>query len=163
MKRADFLAILRILVENRVEFIVIGGVAAAIEGAPINTLDLDIIHRRTADNIARLQAALEALDVVYRMQPERRLRPSASHLSSAGRHLLETIHGPLDVLGTVDGVRGFEELLPRSFDAAPAGLHILVLRLETVIELKAQRGTDKDTTSLTVLRRTLEEKRKRGG
>ncbi len=45
---------LRVLVGHEVEFIVVGGVAAILEGAPISTFDLDIVYRRSDENNARL-------------------------------------------------------------------------------------------------------------
>lgn len=38
----DFLAILRALCDHHVDFIVIGGVSAVIQGAPLATFDLEI-------------------------------------------------------------------------------------------------------------------------
>jgi len=43
-----------------VETIVVGGVAAVLQGAPIATFDLDLVHRRSEENVARLQDALTA-------------------------------------------------------------------------------------------------------
>lgn len=40
----DFLGILRTLVEHRVEFIVIGGVGAVLQDAPVATFDPDLLH-----------------------------------------------------------------------------------------------------------------------
>jgi hypothetical protein len=42
----DFLEILKILVSNEVDFIVIGGVCAVLHGAPVTTFDLDLVHSR---------------------------------------------------------------------------------------------------------------------
>ncbi len=53
----DFRETLEVLDRNRVECILVGGVAAVLQGAPISTLDTDIVYRRTADNIERLVAA----------------------------------------------------------------------------------------------------------
>jgi hypothetical protein len=61
-----FAEILATLVRERVEFIVVGGAAAVLQGAPITTQDIDIVHRRTPDNAERLAAALELLDAVAR-------------------------------------------------------------------------------------------------
>ena len=44
-----FFDILNVLVRHEVEFIVVGGVAAILEGVPIATFDLDIVYRRTDD------------------------------------------------------------------------------------------------------------------
>jgi len=45
---------LRSLFEGGVEFILVGGVAAVVRGAPINTFDVDIVHSRSPENVARL-------------------------------------------------------------------------------------------------------------
>jgi len=111
MPATDFLAVIRTLTEHRVDFIVVDGVAAVLEGAPISTFDLDIVHSRTGENVQRLVGALNALDAHFRLQPERRIRPAASHLLSAGHQLLMTRYGPLDVLGAIGQSHGYDELL----------------------------------------------------
>jgi hypothetical protein len=157
-----YLSILRILIEHRVEFIVVGGVSAVLNGAPIHTIDIDVVHSRTQENVDRSLEALRDLDAYYRMQPDRRLRPDASHLSSPGHQLLTTKFGPLDFLGSVTGNRTYFDLLPvcRELAIAP-GLTVRVLNLEMLITLKEEVGSEKDLAMLPILRRTLEESRKR--
>ena len=46
-----------------------------LHGAPVTTFDLDVVHARNPENIARLLSALEELDAVYRVQPERQCAP----------------------------------------------------------------------------------------
>ena len=53
---ADLLAT---LVRHDVQFIVVGGVAAIVQGAPITTFDLDVVYARTPENLANLERALE--------------------------------------------------------------------------------------------------------
>jgi hypothetical protein len=121
-----------------------------------------VVHSRDAANVARLQPVLESLDAVFRMQPERRLKPNPSHLSSAGHLNLITRHGPLDLLGTIGRDLGYRELFPHSVDLdISEGLRIRVLDLETLIALKEKLAGEKDRAALPILRRTLEEKRKR--
>ena len=50
----DFQALLRTLAENRVEFILVGGVAAAVHGATRLTADVDVVYHRTRENVERL-------------------------------------------------------------------------------------------------------------
>jgi predicted nucleotidyltransferase len=50
--------LLRVLADAGVDFIVIGGVAAAMHGSARATYDLDIVYQRTAENIARVSKAL---------------------------------------------------------------------------------------------------------
>ena len=47
-------------------------------GIPVTTFDIDIVHRRTHDNVERLMKALESLDAYYRHEPERLLRPTGT-------------------------------------------------------------------------------------
>ena len=158
----DFLRILRTLSEQQVEFIVVGGLGAVLQGAPIATLDLDLVHSRSPPNIDRLIPALEALDARYRGQAGRTMRPDASHLASQGHQLLMTLAGPLDLLGVIGHGRGYEELLPHTVELkAGAGANVRVLDLKTLIETKEEAGRDKDRAVLAILRRTLEEKEKK--
>jgi hypothetical protein len=61
----------------------VSGLAAVLHGAPVDTFDIDVVHSRDAANIARILPVLDALESVFRIKPERRLKPNASHLSSA--------------------------------------------------------------------------------
>lgn len=155
-----FRAILRTLADRRVAFIVVGGVAAVLDGAPVNTFDIDIVHSRESENLDRLLAALQDLDACYRHKPE--LHPDESHLATAGHQLLLTRFGPLDVLGAIGKGRVYDDLLPHSrpVEISP-GLAVRVLDLETVIAVKEELGSEKDLATLPVLRRTLIEIRRR--
>ena len=46
----DFLAILEILDRHEVEFVICGGIAAILHGAPIMTADLDVVYAATEEN-----------------------------------------------------------------------------------------------------------------
>lgn len=61
MSELDPERLLRSLVEHRVEFCVIGAVAAWLQGNPTVTLGLDVMPRRELDNAERLAAALNEL------------------------------------------------------------------------------------------------------
>jgi hypothetical protein len=152
--------ILRSLVEHEVEFIVVGAVSATLQGAPISTFDLDIVHHRSPENLTRLLAALQELDAHYREHKTRRLRPKLSHLSSPGHQLLNTVFGPVDVLRTIGEDLSYVDLLPHTFELKSKGMRLGLLTLEKLIELKEAADCDKDKAVLPILRRTLEEKRK---
>jgi hypothetical protein len=156
---SDLLEILRVLTEHRVRFILVGGVSAAIQGAPILTLDLDVVHSRDPKNIDRLLRALESLDAHYRTSPERRIKPGVSHLSSSGHQLLTTRLGPLDILGMIGLGRQYDDLLPHTVEMEIGdGVRVAALDLETLILVKEETAGEKDRAMLPVLRRTLEEK-----
>jgi hypothetical protein len=161
MPATDFRDILRILTRHGVRFVVVGGVGAVLQGAPVHTFDLDVVHQRDEANVERLLRALEELDACYRIQPERRLKPTASHLSSAGHQLLMTRHGPLDLLGEIGRSQRYEDLEPRCAEMEIGdGVRVLVADLQVLIETKEAAGSEKDQAVLPVLRRTLEERSK---
>jgi len=153
--------ILRLLVAGEVEFIVVGMAAGVLQGAPVSTIDLDIVHRRSPENVARLLRVLGRLDAVYR-HDARGLRPQESHLSSPGHQLLRTNHGDLDCLGAIDDGKGYEDLLEstRQMDLGD-GRNARVLGLTALIEIKQRAGRPKDLAALPALRATLEEVERR--
>jgi len=161
MPASDFLGALRALREGGVEFAVVGGVAAVLNGAPVNTFDLDIVSARGEENVAKLVRVLDGIDAIDRVQPDRKVKPNASHLSSPGHHNLITSCSPLDVLGTIGRELGYEELLPHTLEMeVGGGVRVRVLDLETIVSLKEQLAGEKDLAVLPVLRRTLEQKGK---
>jgi len=154
---ADFFALLRTLATHRVEIIVVGGVCAVLHGAPVTTFDLDVVHRRSAENLERLSAALRDLGAHYRGQGEQRLMPEAAHLASPGHHLLMTTAGPLDLLGTVGAGRDFDALVDHTSVVELDELEVRILDLPTLIQVKEESARDKDLFSVRLLRRLLEE------
>lgn len=136
MATASPAEILRLLARAGVDFVVVGMAAGVLRGAPVATVDLDIVHGRAPDNVARLLQVLAGLEAIYR-HDARGLRPAESHLSSPGHQLLTTRLGDLDCLGTVGDGLAYEDLL----DSAPElalepGLSIHVIDLPTLIALK---------------------------
>jgi len=131
-----------------------------LEGVPVHTFDLDVVHSREPGNIGRLLAALESLEAAYRARPE--LRPDVSHLASPGHQLLMTRFGPLDILGMIGRSRNYADLLPHAHELEVAdGLRVRVLDLETLIAVKEEVAGERDLAVLPIMRRTLEEKRRR--
>jgi hypothetical protein len=161
MPTGNFLSILETLVRNQVEFIVVGGIAAGLRGAPVNTLDLDVVHSTDPANVSRILPVLEELDAWYRHHPERRLRPDASHLASPGHQLLMTRCGPLDLREMIGKGRTYVDLLPLTVEMeVRSGVRVRVLSLEAQIAVKEEVGGEKDAAMLPLLRRALEESRK---
>jgi hypothetical protein len=143
------------LTRHEVDFVVIGGIAAVLHGAPYTTFDLDVVYSRAEENLLRLEAALVELDAVIHDLTDRHLKPSRAHLEEPGPKLLRTRFGRLDLLGQLDEATGWEQLLTDAV-ALPFGEHtVYVLRLERVIEVKERLARDKDRAVLPLLRATL--------
>ena len=158
-KPSDYRALLRELTDAQVEFVVVGALAAVLQGAPIITLDLDILRRRTPENVTRLLGVFERLQAVARGD-RRRLSPNASHLIGPGHLLLETNVGDLDVLGTIERTTGFDDVLDDTIVIDLEGMRVRVLELSRLIKAKEIAGRPKDLAVLPVLRATLEQIRK---
>ena len=114
--------VIQLLFRHDVEFIVVGMTAGVLQGAPAVTFDLDLLYDRTEANIARLLQALDALDAVFRGD-SRRLRPSVSHLRSAGHKLLMTRLGVVDLLGSLDE-RPYADILAKTVVLDVDGMRI---------------------------------------
>lgn len=157
-------AILRGLHEAGVEFVIVGGMAAVLQRAPILTEDLDIVHRRTIDNVTRLLVWLRQHDAYHRFDlMQRRLPPTEAQLLGHGHVNLQTDLGKLDVLCELGEGEGYEEILHDTllFDAGP--FPIRVLGLPRLIAVKAKAGRPKDRAVLPVLLATLDEQRRTKG
>lgn len=156
---ADLEALLEALCEAEIEFIVVGGAAAVIHGAPVTTMDLDVIYRLTDVNIDRLLSLLERLEARVRDPAGRHLVPNRSHLKAKGPLLLSTNLGPLDPMASLADGRGYDELFEHSIQADEGDLPVRTLDLETLIEVKTAAGRAKDRLMLPVLLALLEEHR----
>lgn len=103
--------ILETLQSHGVEAIVVGGVAARLQGWPVATTDVDIAARQTSQNLGRLAAPLKELDarlVVGRDETVWIPLDEKAFTSPVMR--FETLHGDIDVVGGVSARGGFEEL-----------------------------------------------------
>lgn len=89
--------ILQTLVAHDVDFIVVGGMAAVLQGAPVRTLDVDVVYALDADNVSRMLGALQELDARFRDDP-RGLHPDRQQKAPLAPPVMEEIpgggHGP---------------------------------------------------------------------
>jgi hypothetical protein len=141
----DFAALLQALVGGGVEFIVIGGVAATAHGSAHVTVDLDVVYRRSAGNVARLAAALAPLAPYLRGAPPG--LPFTFDPDTIRRGLnftLTTRAGDLDVLGEATGGGTYDALLPRTIVLTIFGFDCRFVDLDTLIHLKRAAGRPKD-------------------
>lgn len=152
------------LADEGVEAIVVGMMAAVIQGVPTTTWDLDIVHRRTPENVDRLLRVLDEIQAFARNDP-RRSRPNATHLIGPGHILLETRFGDLDCLGSIDGARAYEDLLDASRAIDFEGRPLRVLDLRELLGIKQRAGRAKDLAAIPYIQATLDEivaKQRRG-
>jgi hypothetical protein len=155
---ADLTTLLERLLAADVEFVLVGGLAAVVQGAPLTTFDVDVVHRRTEENVARLLAFLTSIGARYRNRnrPGPPLPPNRSALLGPGHSLFMTDLGPLDALGAIEGGADYDQLLPESLPVPIGGRTVHVLSLAKIVALKRASSDPKDKLRLRVLEATLQ-------
>jgi len=150
----SFREILELLNKYEVEYIVVGGVAAVIQGAPITTFDLDALVRISDDNASRLSLALDELDARYR-EHQSTIKPTKEDILAGGHLLLLTRAGPLDVLGFIGDNDRYEDLVHLSSEVAMTIGRFRVLDLEELIRQKKATDRPKDRAVIELLEEAL--------
>jgi hypothetical protein len=154
----DFEGLLRVLAQGRVEFILVGGVAARAHGSARLTQDLAVVYSRAPGNVERLVAALAPLSPYLRGAPPG--LPFLLDTATVFRGLnftLTTSHGDLDLLGEIVGGGGYEALLPHTVELTLFGVACRCLDLESLIRVKRAAGRPRDLEVIAELEALLEE------
>jgi hypothetical protein len=145
----DAQAIVQRLTQERVEFVVIGGLAMIAHGSTYLTKDLDICYNRTPVNLAALVAALAPLHPYLRgAPPGLPFRFDVPTLQAGLNFTLTMDCGDLDVLGEVSGIGNYERVLAQSEERTLFGLPIRILSLDGLIAAKKAAGRGKDRQHL---------------
>lgn len=146
-------ALLIHLVDHQVRFSVIGGVALIARGVQRSTEDLDIAYARDRQNLSRLTGALAPLHPRLRGVPaDLPFVLDEASLRSGLNFTLDTDLGPLDLLGEVAGLGGFDRVDAASSTLEIAGVTLLVLTLDGLEAAKRAAGRPKDLVDLGYIR-----------
>jgi len=155
----DIQTLLRALTDGQVEFILVGGAAAIAHGSARDTVDLDVVYRRTRENIGRLVTATRALRPYLRGAPAGLPFQWDDRTVEAGLNFtLTTLAGDLDLLGEITGGGGYEDLLPHTIELSVFGAPLRCLDLEKLIQVKRAAGRPKDLEAVAELSALLEER-----
>jgi predicted nucleotidyltransferase len=158
----DYEAILTLLKEHEVEFIVVGGVAAIMHGTARFTQDVDVVYRRTAENLQRLQRCLAGHAPYLRgAPPGLPFRWDAETIRRGLNFTLTTDLGSLDLLGEIAGGGTYDALLPESEEKEMYGMKVRCVSLQRLIQTKRAAGRPKDLEAISELEALQEEIRKR--
>ena len=147
--------ILKALNDHRVKFVLIGALAARLQGFPRFTADADITPASDKTNLERLASALRDLDAkVYTEAVPAGLQfdCSATSLSRARMWNLVTRAGRLDIAFEPAGVEGYDELARSAERFEAFGVHFLVASLDDIIRSKESTGRAKDEDDVVILR-----------
>ena len=151
-----FLAeVVRHLERLRFEVVLIGNAAAALQGAPVTTVDFDFMFRKTRVNLRKLKDLATALRATV-------LRPYYP-VSDLFRVVRDEDGLQLDFMATIHGVRSLAGLRDRAtvvwFGKAP----LAVASLPDIIRSKKAAGRPRDLAVIDLLEKTHEEATRASG
>lgn len=135
--------------EAKLDAVLIGNAAAALQGAPVTTVDFDFMFRRTPRNLAKLKVVAGALRATI-------LRPYYP-ASDLYRVVRDDDGLQVDFMVTIHGVRSFEGLRSRATGMEIGGASILVAALDDIIRSKRAARRPRDLAVLHILEKTREE------
>ncbi|MGO4882481.1 MAG: hypothetical protein ACLP59_16860 [Bryobacteraceae bacterium] len=128
-----------------IEFILVGGIAAAVHGSPRATQDVDVVYRRTTGNLNRLVDALGPYHPHLRgAPPGLAFHLDLETLRRGCNFPLVTDLGWIDLLGEILGGGTYEELVAHSILEDVFGVRCYVTDLDTLIRMKRLAGRPRD-------------------
>lgn len=153
--------ICRVLLHHRVQFVVIGGVAARLHDTGHATIDIDVCPAADEENLDRLAKALRQLDARLRVEGEPDGIPFDPHPASLRQvttMTLITTNGPLDLCFQPAGfANGYDSLSGNSVTIEVAAVEVPVASLADVVASKRAAGRPKDIVALPALEARLRE------
>ena len=143
------------LSRHRVNYVLIGALAARLRGFPRLTADADITPAGDKPNLERLAAALKELDAkIYTESVPEGLAfdCSAATLARARMWNLVTRAGRLDIAFEPAGVDGYDDLKKDAERFEAFGVRFFVASLDDIIRSKEAAGRPKDLDDVAILR-----------
>jgi hypothetical protein len=141
------------LLEEDVEFVIIGGFCAIFHGVSLVTKDLDICCRFTTANLRRIEAAVKDLHPFHRLAANKLPLELTDELCGRLKNLyLQTDLGKLDCLGDVSGVGAYDEALKRSVACKLSYGEFRMLDIDALIAAKEAAGRERDLLAVKQLR-----------
>ncbi|MEX2254970.1 MAG: hypothetical protein WEC34_05995 [Acidimicrobiia bacterium] len=151
LDRFEPAAALRVLAANQVDFVVIGGYAAALHGSPVFTSDTDICPDPDPANLRRLCTALRELDARIRTSTEPEgvaFDCNEDLLVRMSMLNLVTTYGDFDISFRPAGSDGFADLARNAVGFDIGGFVVKVAAIDDIILSKETANRAKDQYGL---------------
>jgi hypothetical protein len=157
----DFQSLIRLLAESKVEYILVGGAAATAHGSARLTQDLDIVYRRSSENMARLAGCLSSHHPYLRgAPPGLPFHLDAETIAHGLNFTLITDLGALDLFGEITGGGRYEDLVQDTIQIELFGITCRCLSLDRLIAVKRAVGRPRDLEAIAELEVLRDEGRK---
>lgn len=154
----DLAQVIPPLVAARVDFILIGGMAAILHGSARVTFDVDLLYSRSEENIQRLANSLAPHKPYLRdAPPGLPFVWDAKTIRGGLNFTLTTKLGDIDLLGEVARGESYQDLLSHSLEVEAFGVRFKCIDLPTLIRIKEAADRPKDREAVAELRVLLEE------
>ncbi|MEP6901393.1 MAG: nucleotidyltransferase [Actinomycetota bacterium] len=141
----DLSPALKALTENKVEFVIVGGIAITAYGSAYITKDLDFCYLRSAENLKRIVKALAQFNPKLRGFPkELPFFWDERTLQNGTNFTLETDLGDIDLLGEVAGVGDYKAVEKGSVEMEICDVPVKIISLDDLINAKRAAGRTKD-------------------
>jgi hypothetical protein len=138
--------LLQVLLENKVDFVLVGGYAAATYGVTQVTQDIDICASIDKSNLQKLRDGLRPYNPRHRMNPN--FMPTLDEIPRPGEEYnniyLKTDLGVLDILGSAAPAGSFEEIKSRAQRIKLFGFNCAIISLDDLIKIKESMKRPKD-------------------
>ncbi len=145
MAISGFERLLGALADAKVDFILVGGLAARAHGSARVTQDVDVCYDRSEANLARIVAALAPLKPYLRgAPPGLPFAWSVRTLRAGLNFTLTTKAGDIVLLGELVGGGGYTELARHASPVTLFRRELLLLDLPWLIRVKHAAGRPKD-------------------
>ena len=145
-------AVIGLLNRHGVRYVLIGGLAAALQGSPSVTQDVDVCYARGADNLARLTGALAEVHARLRGAPaDLPFRLDAKTLAQGGTFTFTSDLGWIDILATPSGTTGYDDLVAGADRLEAFGESFLSAGIDDLIRMKRAAGRPRDRAELEIL------------
>ncbi len=154
----DLSKLLRKLLENEIDFVLIGGFAAVVHGSTLVTQDLDICSSMTVENIEKLRVVLKNYNPIHRMNREAKLSflDHPKSIEGLNNIYLETDLGILDILSETQPAGNFETIKNNSIEISLYGHQCKVISIDDLIKVKESMSRPKDLQAVLELKKIKE-------
>lgn len=143
--KTDFKLLLSKLHENQIDFIIVGGFAAAAYGSSFVTHDLDICSVLTPDNIDKLRKSLADVHPIHRTaQNKPSFLDTPKSIEGISNLYLQTDIGVLDILSSITGVGDYDVLKKSCVEIKIYGYSCKLISIEDLIKAKLAIKRPKD-------------------
>jgi predicted nucleotidyltransferase len=151
---ASLVEVAEVFSRHRVEYLVIGGQAAILHGAPLPTQDIDICYQRTSENLERLADALaEIRPALYGASPELPLVFDVPSLAMPTILKFHSEFGPIDLFAEVEPLGIYECLVGRAGGFELKGVPVPAIGLDDLIAVKSHTRRPTDHAAISQLER----------